>query len=165
MILFSLMVADDKIVTITMRVCACACASSPPSEIILQAIKALKEEGIEVVLVNPNIATVQTSKNLGGASPDRTYFLPVTPEVYLWLDSAASGSCHAGGVFAVIAVYLVVPLCILKRVAVVHRALCVTVVMPEVYRVCTVVTAGHCYGCLLCILRLSHPVSYQILRR
>lgn len=46
-----------------------------------QAIKALKEEGIEVVLVNPNIATVQTSKNLGGASPDRTYFLPVTPEV------------------------------------------------------------------------------------
>ncbi|CAB1107807.1 unnamed protein product [Ectocarpus sp. CCAP 1310/34] len=45
-----------------------------------QAIKALKEEGIEVVLVNPNIATVQTSKNLGGASPDRTYFLPVTPE-------------------------------------------------------------------------------------
>eukprot|EP00904_Undaria_pinnatifida_P012342 jgi/Undpi1/8238/HiC_scaffold_25.g10708.m1 len=46
-----------------------------------QAIKALKEEGIEVVLVNPNIATVQTSKNLGGASPDRTYFLPVTPEI------------------------------------------------------------------------------------
>lgn len=46
-----------------------------------QAIKALKEEGIEVVLVNPNIATVQTSKNLGGASPDRTYFLPVTLEV------------------------------------------------------------------------------------
>ena len=49
----------------------------------LQAIKALKEEGIEVVLVNPNIATVQTSKNLGGASPDRTYFLPVTPEVLI----------------------------------------------------------------------------------
>lgn len=48
---------------------------------LTQAIKALKEEGIEVVLVNPNIATVQTSKNLGGASPDRTYFLPVTPEV------------------------------------------------------------------------------------
>lgn len=46
-----------------------------------QAIKALKEEGIEVVLVNPNIATVQTSKNLGRASPDRTYFLPVAPEV------------------------------------------------------------------------------------
>lgn len=36
-----------------------------------QAIKALKEEGIEVVLINPNIATVQTSKNLGQASPDK----------------------------------------------------------------------------------------------
>ncbi|CAM9934724.1 unnamed protein product, partial [Phaeothamnion confervicola] len=46
-----------------------------------QAIKALKEEGIEVVLVNPNIATVQTSKHLGGASPDRTYFLPVRADV------------------------------------------------------------------------------------
>jgi len=38
-----------------------------------QAIKALKEEGIEVVLVNPNIATIQTSKLLA----DRVYFLPV----------------------------------------------------------------------------------------
>jgi carbamoyl-phosphate synthase large subunit len=46
-----------------------------------QAIKALKEEGLEVVLINPNIATVQTSKNLGGASPDKTYFLPVKPDV------------------------------------------------------------------------------------
>lgn len=54
---------------------------TPPPKKNEQAIKALKEEGIEVVLVNPNIATVQTSKNLGGASPDRTYFLPVTPEV------------------------------------------------------------------------------------
>ena len=42
-----------------------------------QAIKALKEEGIEVVLINPNIATVQTSRNLGRASPDRVYFLPI----------------------------------------------------------------------------------------
>ncbi|MFC2174840.1 carbamoyl-phosphate synthase (glutamine-hydrolyzing) large subunit [archaeon] len=41
-----------------------------------QAIKALKEEDIEVVLINPNIATVQTSKGLA----DRVYFLPVTPE-------------------------------------------------------------------------------------
>jgi carbamoyl-phosphate synthase large subunit len=41
-----------------------------------QAIKALKEEGIEVVLVNPNIATNQTSKGLA----DTIYFLPVTPE-------------------------------------------------------------------------------------
>ena len=40
-----------------------------------QALKALKEEGIETVLINPNIATVQTSE--GGA--DQIYFLPVTP--------------------------------------------------------------------------------------
>mmetsp|Transcript_9613 Transcript_9613/g.36018 ORF Transcript_9613/g.36018 Transcript_9613/m.36018 type:complete len:1506 (-) Transcript_9613:175-4692(-) len=46
-----------------------------------QAIKALKEEGVEVVLLNPNIATVQTSKDLGGASPDRVYTLPVRASV------------------------------------------------------------------------------------
>ncbi len=40
-----------------------------------QAIKALKEEGVEVVLINPNIATIQTSKEMA----DRVYFLPVTP--------------------------------------------------------------------------------------
>jgi carbamoyl-phosphate synthase large subunit len=40
-----------------------------------QAIKALKEEGIEVVLINPNIATNQTSKGLA----DTVYFLPITP--------------------------------------------------------------------------------------
>ena len=40
-----------------------------------QAIKALKEEGVEVVLINPNIATIQTSDSLA----DRVYFLPVTP--------------------------------------------------------------------------------------
>ncbi len=40
-----------------------------------QAIKALREEGVEVILVNPNIATVQTSEGLA----DRVYFLPVTP--------------------------------------------------------------------------------------
>ncbi|KAK3710158.1 hypothetical protein QZH41_010558 [Actinostola sp. cb2023] len=39
-----------------------------------QAIKALKEEGIQTVLVNPNIATVQTTKGLA----DKVYFLPVT---------------------------------------------------------------------------------------
>src|SRR5262245_17555639 len=39
-----------------------------------QAIKALKEEGIETVLVNPNIATIQTSDYLA----DQIYFLPVT---------------------------------------------------------------------------------------
>jgi carbamoyl-phosphate synthase large subunit len=41
-----------------------------------QAIKALKEEGIKTVLVNPNIATIQTSKELA----DEVYFLPVLPE-------------------------------------------------------------------------------------
>ena len=41
-----------------------------------QAIKALKEEGIFTVLINPNIATVQTSEGFA----DRIYFLPVTPE-------------------------------------------------------------------------------------
>jgi carbamoyl-phosphate synthase large subunit len=41
-----------------------------------QAIKALKEEGIATVLVNPNIATIQTSEGFA----DRVYFLPVTPD-------------------------------------------------------------------------------------
>ena len=41
-----------------------------------QAIKALKEEGKEVILVNPNIATVQTSEEFA----DRTYLIPVTPD-------------------------------------------------------------------------------------
>ncbi|MDP2973892.1 MAG: carbamoyl-phosphate synthase large subunit, partial [Candidatus Diapherotrites archaeon] len=40
-----------------------------------QCIKALKEEDIEVVLVNPNIATIQTSKGFA----DKIYFLPVNP--------------------------------------------------------------------------------------
>ncbi|MBR3485823.1 MAG: carbamoyl-phosphate synthase (glutamine-hydrolyzing) large subunit, partial [Bacteroidales bacterium] len=40
-----------------------------------QALKALREEGIETVLINPNIATVQTSEGVA----DRVYFLPVTP--------------------------------------------------------------------------------------
>ena len=40
-----------------------------------QALKALKEEGIETVLINPNIATVQTSEGFA----DKIYFLPVTP--------------------------------------------------------------------------------------
>ena len=40
-----------------------------------QALKALKEEGIETVLINPNIATVQTSDGFA----DKIYFLPVTP--------------------------------------------------------------------------------------
>ena len=40
-----------------------------------QALKALREEGVETILVNPNIATVQTSEGVA----DRIYFLPVTP--------------------------------------------------------------------------------------
>ena len=40
-----------------------------------QALKALKEEGIYIVLINPNIATVQTSEGVA----DQIYFLPVTP--------------------------------------------------------------------------------------
>uniref|UniRef100_A0A3Q3MUS2 Multifunctional protein CAD n=1 Tax=Mastacembelus armatus TaxID=205130 RepID=A0A3Q3MUS2_9TELE len=41
-----------------------------------QAIKALREENIQTVLINPNIATVQTSKGLA----DKVYFLPITPD-------------------------------------------------------------------------------------
>ncbi len=41
-----------------------------------QAIKALKEEGIHTVLINPNIATIQTSEHLA----DDVYFLPITPD-------------------------------------------------------------------------------------
>ena len=41
-----------------------------------QAVKAFREEGVATVLVNPNIATIQTSERLA----DRVYFLPVTPQ-------------------------------------------------------------------------------------
>jgi len=41
-----------------------------------QAIKALKEDGISSVLINPNIATIQTSENFA----DKVYFLPITKE-------------------------------------------------------------------------------------
>lgn len=40
-----------------------------------QCLKALREKGIETVLINPNIATIQTSKGMA----DKIYFLPVTP--------------------------------------------------------------------------------------
>src|SRR5690554_8236873 len=40
-----------------------------------QALKALREEGVATVLINPNIATVQTSEGVA----DKTYFLPVSP--------------------------------------------------------------------------------------
>ncbi|XP_074643904.1 multifunctional protein CAD-like isoform X2 [Tubulanus polymorphus] len=41
-----------------------------------QAIKAIQEEGLQTVLINPNIATVQTSKGMA----DKIYFLPLTPD-------------------------------------------------------------------------------------
>jgi len=41
-----------------------------------QALKALREENVQTVLINPNIATVQTSPGLA----DKVYFLPITPE-------------------------------------------------------------------------------------
>ncbi|OGG63819.1 carbamoyl-phosphate synthase subunit L, partial [Candidatus Kaiserbacteria bacterium RIFCSPHIGHO2_02_FULL_54_11b] len=44
-----------------------------------QAIKALKEEAIRVILMNPNIATVQTDEKLA----DTVYFLPLTQEFAL----------------------------------------------------------------------------------
>jgi len=40
-----------------------------------QCLKALREEGIQTVLINPNIATIQTSEGMA----DKIYFLPVTP--------------------------------------------------------------------------------------
>ena len=40
-----------------------------------QALKALREEGISTVLLNPNIATIQTSEGVA----DKVYFLPITP--------------------------------------------------------------------------------------
>ena len=41
-----------------------------------QALKALREEGISSVLINPNIATIQTSEGIA----DKVYFLPVTTD-------------------------------------------------------------------------------------
>ena len=40
-----------------------------------QCLKALREEGIETILINPNIATIQTSEGMA----NKIYFLPVTP--------------------------------------------------------------------------------------
>jgi carbamoyl-phosphate synthase/aspartate carbamoyltransferase len=48
-----------------------------------QCIKALKEEGIEVVLINPNIATVQTSQDSDQVGADRVYFLPIRPHIVM----------------------------------------------------------------------------------
>ena len=54
-----------------------------------QAIKALKEEGVKIVLINPNIATVQTSKGMA----DKVYFLPITPH-YVTQVRSPSPSFH-----------------------------------------------------------------------
>ena len=54
-----------------------------------QAIKAFKEEGIATVLVNPNIATNQTSDSLA----DRVYFLPVTPHFVGQVIEREDGLC------------------------------------------------------------------------
>lgn len=54
-------------------------ASSSPTNAFLigaQALKALKESGVSSVLINPNIATIQTNHSLA----DEVYYLPVTPE-------------------------------------------------------------------------------------
>jgi carbamoylphosphate synthase large subunit/anthranilate/para-aminobenzoate synthase component II len=51
-----------------------------------QCIKALKEEGIEVILINPNIATVQTSQekeDIQTRAADHVYFLPIQPHVVM----------------------------------------------------------------------------------
>ena len=40
-----------------------------------QALKAMREEGIETVLINPNIASIQSSEGVA----DKVYFLPITP--------------------------------------------------------------------------------------
>ncbi|MCK5846403.1 MAG: carbamoyl phosphate synthase large subunit, partial [Bacteroidales bacterium] len=41
-----------------------------------QALKAMREEGVETILINPNIATVQTSQGIA----DKVYFLPITTD-------------------------------------------------------------------------------------
>ena len=58
-----------------------------------QALKALKEEGIETILINPNIATVQTSEGVA----DQIYFLPVTPYfVEKVIQKEKAGGYYAG---------------------------------------------------------------------
>ena len=56
-----------------------------------QAIKSFKEEGIEVVLINPNIATIQTSKGLA----DKIYYLPVTSEYVKQIIEKEKPDCIA----------------------------------------------------------------------
>ena len=57
----------------------------------VQALKALKEEGIQTVLINPNIATVQTSKGIA----DKVYFLPLTPDYVTQVSCQSMFSANA----------------------------------------------------------------------
>ena len=60
-----------------------------------QACRALKEEGIEVVLVNSNPATIMTDSNIA----DRVYLEPLTPEVVkniIRRETAGQHAAHAG---------------------------------------------------------------------
>jgi hypothetical protein len=56
-----------------------------------QAIKALQEEAIFTVLINPNIATVQTSKGMA----DKVYFLPLTPDYVTQVSVGFGSHCIA----------------------------------------------------------------------
>ena len=61
-----------------------------PRSPVTQAIKALREEGVRTVLINPNIATVQTAKGLA----DKVYFLPITPDYVTEVSHAPSTRDH-----------------------------------------------------------------------
>ena len=51
------------------------------NEVVQRVTVALKEEGLEVVLMNPNIASVQTNVDAkSDAKADQVYFLPVNPD-------------------------------------------------------------------------------------
>ena len=52
-----------------------------------QALKALRQDGIKSVLINPNIATIQTSESVA----DSVYFLPVTPYFVEQVGQAPKG--------------------------------------------------------------------------
>ena len=54
-----------------------------------QAIKAYKEEGLQIILVNPNVATVQTSPGFA----DKVYYLPITPEYILKIIKIERPDC------------------------------------------------------------------------
>ena len=69
-----------------------------------QAIKALKEEGILTVLINPNIATVQTSKGMA----DKVYFLPITPEYVTQVSGGPPLACLHGQSSLVVTVIVAV---------------------------------------------------------